>query len=170
MPTIDVVTQAVASLRKALGGDGESPAYVETIPKTGYRLLATIEWLPRKSVPAPSPAVRAQTRWRVFALIAGVALLATLSWSMAGWPVSQEPAPRPGLATVAVTGDIAYTLLTSRPGGETEPSLSPDGASVAYAMAPDAAQPAMAIFVQSTQPIPPRQLTTPPPGREVSRV
>src|SRR5690606_23929182 len=53
LPTMDVVTQAVATLRKALGGDGESPAYVETIPKTGYRLLATVQWLPR-TPPAPA--------------------------------------------------------------------------------------------------------------------
>src|SRR5690606_11033718 len=46
LPTVDVVTQAVVSLRKALGGDGETAACVETIPKTGYRLLVPVEWLP----------------------------------------------------------------------------------------------------------------------------
>lgn len=43
MPTDDVVTQAVTLLRKALGDDRDAPAYVETIPKAGYRLLADVE-------------------------------------------------------------------------------------------------------------------------------
>src|SRR5690606_1298283 len=97
-------------------------------------------------------------------IAAGLALLATLSWSMAGWQGAPLTAPKPGPASVAVTGDIAYTLLTSRPGRETDPALSPDGASIAYAMSPGVPGAAAAIFVQSAQPTPPRQLTTPPPG------
>jgi Tol biopolymer transport system component len=59
---------------------------------------------------------------------------------------------------------MSYTLLTSRPGKEIDPSLSPDGASVAYAMSPDSPGRPTAIFVQSSQPTPARQLTAPPPG------
>jgi DNA-binding winged helix-turn-helix (wHTH) protein len=35
----NVVHQAVAHLRKALGDDARSPRYIETIPRRGYRLL-----------------------------------------------------------------------------------------------------------------------------------
>jgi DNA-binding winged helix-turn-helix (wHTH) protein/predicted ATPase len=36
------LSQAVHSLRKALGDDARQPRYVETIPKRGYRLLAAV--------------------------------------------------------------------------------------------------------------------------------
>ena len=158
MPTMDVVTQAVAALRRALGGDGESSGYVETIPKTGYRLLASVEWLPRGGLaPSQDPVARGRARWAALVPVAAVALLVAIAWAKGGWRNAPAPVPAP-------TADLAYTLLTSRPGREVDPALSPDGASVAYAMSPDPGSPAMAIFVQSTQPVPPRRLTTPPPG------
>jgi len=49
-----VLSQAVHSLRKALGDDARQPRYVETIPKRGYRLLVRVE-----PVAAASPAPRA---------------------------------------------------------------------------------------------------------------
>jgi DNA-binding winged helix-turn-helix (wHTH) protein len=36
------LTRAVADLRRALGDDQRSPQYIETIPKRGYRLVATV--------------------------------------------------------------------------------------------------------------------------------
>lgn len=45
MPTDDVLTQAVAQLRKAFADDRDAPRYIETISKGGYRLLADVEWL-----------------------------------------------------------------------------------------------------------------------------
>ncbi len=45
MPTDDVVTQAIAQLRKALGDERERPRYIDTVSKQGYRLIATVEWL-----------------------------------------------------------------------------------------------------------------------------
>jgi Tol biopolymer transport system component/DNA-binding winged helix-turn-helix (wHTH) protein len=179
MPTMDVVTQAVAALRKALGGEVDAPGYVETIPKSGYRLLAAVEWLPkapapvRTSGPAPAsaspPAIAlpapVRVRWPMLGTaVVGLALLGTLGWSLAGWPDSPARVPEPGPALATIGGDVAYTLLTSRPGLELDPSLSPDGASVAYAMTTGAPDQASAIFVQSAQPAPPRRLTTPPPG------
>ena len=41
--TDDAVTRAVIKLRKALGDDARHPRYVETIAKTGYRLIATTQ-------------------------------------------------------------------------------------------------------------------------------
>src|SRR4051812_13223642 len=38
----DSLTQAVIKLRKALGDVAESPAYIQTIPKRGYRLVAKV--------------------------------------------------------------------------------------------------------------------------------
>ena len=39
----NVVHQAIATLRKALGDDARAPRYVQSIPKRGYRLLAHVE-------------------------------------------------------------------------------------------------------------------------------
>jgi transcriptional activator of cad operon len=38
----DSVYQAVASLRRQLGDDPKQPAYIETVPRLGYRLVATV--------------------------------------------------------------------------------------------------------------------------------
>ncbi len=47
LPTNDVLTQAVTQLRKAFSAGGMFPErqeYIETIAKTGYRLLAPVTW------------------------------------------------------------------------------------------------------------------------------
>ncbi len=46
MVTPDSVYQAVASLRRLLGDDSREPAYVETVPRLGYRLVANVTTLP----------------------------------------------------------------------------------------------------------------------------
>lgn len=39
----DSVYQAVTSLRRVLGDDPKQPKYIETVPRLGYRLVATVE-------------------------------------------------------------------------------------------------------------------------------
>jgi TolB-like protein/DNA-binding winged helix-turn-helix (wHTH) protein len=55
--TPDSVYQAIASLRRQLGDDPKRPAYIATIPRLGYRLIARV--VPITAVPvdeiAPSP-------------------------------------------------------------------------------------------------------------------
>ncbi len=40
--TPDSVYQAVASLRRLLGDDSRNPTYIETVPRLGYRMVATV--------------------------------------------------------------------------------------------------------------------------------
>src|SRR5437762_7215171 len=40
--TSDSVYQAVASLRRVLGDDPKQPGYIATVPRRGYRLVATV--------------------------------------------------------------------------------------------------------------------------------
>lgn len=159
LPTDDVLTQAVTALRKAFGDGRGEPAYVETIPKAGYRLLAPVEWMPV----APDPKMAARAWLRPVASMLGVAVLALL-----GWGVTRQSGPAassPQLPAAPRTDtELPYSLLTSRVGRETQPALSPDGAQVAYAMPPGEPGDPPAIFVQATQPTSARQLTTPPPG------
>src|SRR5712691_3978144 len=39
----DSVYQAVASLRRLLGDDPKQPTYIATVPRLGYRMVATVE-------------------------------------------------------------------------------------------------------------------------------
>jgi TolB-like protein/DNA-binding winged helix-turn-helix (wHTH) protein len=48
--TPDSVYQAVTSLRRLLGDDTRQPTYIATVPRLGYRMIATVSWLPRQSV------------------------------------------------------------------------------------------------------------------------
>ncbi|HYX23356.1 MAG TPA: winged helix-turn-helix domain-containing protein [Thermoanaerobaculia bacterium] len=94
-----VLSQAIHSLRKALGDDARQPRYVQTIPKRGYRLLAPVE--PERNEaeaageasPAPSsqspanpgstPMSRGSRRVRLIQAAAGlmVALALWIAWS-----------------------------------------------------------------------------------------
>ena len=39
----DTLTQAIIKLRKALGDSAKNAAYIQTVPKRGYRLIATVD-------------------------------------------------------------------------------------------------------------------------------
>jgi transcriptional activator of cad operon len=75
--TPDSVYQAVASLRRQLGDDAKEPAYIATVPRLGYRMVAAVSpWAgepiaPRESTPGP--------RRRFPALAAGAALFVALA-------------------------------------------------------------------------------------------
>src|ERR1700730_13860456 len=54
--TPDSVYQAVASLRRLLGDDAKEPAYIATVPRLGYRMVATVSpWDDQPLVMAPPP-------------------------------------------------------------------------------------------------------------------
>ena len=67
LPSDDVVTQAIAQLRKAFGDDRGTPRYLETIAKGGYRLLAPVSW-----IASPADAgIRDDGEWRAATAAAG---------------------------------------------------------------------------------------------------
>lgn len=43
---------AIARIRDALGDDSESPRYVETLPRRGYRFIASVQWLEAAEQPS----------------------------------------------------------------------------------------------------------------------
>jgi DNA-binding winged helix-turn-helix (wHTH) protein/Tfp pilus assembly protein PilF len=75
----DTLARVVSKLRKAFDDDAKTPAFVETISKRGYRLIAEVDLAPAAVMPA--------RRWRqsAFAAVAA-ALLAIGVWSTAGAP------------------------------------------------------------------------------------
>jgi transcriptional activator of cad operon len=70
----DSVYQAVASLRRQLGDDPKKPTYIATVPRLGYRMVATVcAW--DEPAPAPPPASnRQRPRFGSRAMWAGVAV------------------------------------------------------------------------------------------------
>src|SRR5882762_5744034 len=55
--TPDSVYQAVASLRRLLGDDPKQPIYIATVPRLGYRMVATVSpWTDQSTAqPGSSP-------------------------------------------------------------------------------------------------------------------
>jgi TolB-like protein/DNA-binding winged helix-turn-helix (wHTH) protein len=73
--TPDSVYQAVAALRRLLGDDAKQPAYIVTVPRLGYRLVAPVE--SRVDALAGARPARASSRMFV-ALALGVLLVAAV--------------------------------------------------------------------------------------------
>ncbi len=112
---------AVKKIRQALGDTAQSPSYVETLPRRGYRLVALVEAVDRALPPSERPRDR---RWVIGAIAALAALAAVVGWSRFSRAIAEDPTLRP-------------EVLTSYPGYEYAPSFSPDGSQVAFAWCRD---------------------------------
>lgn len=111
MVTQSSVYQAIATLRRVLGDDGDEAKYIATVPRKGYRLVATVMPLDTQLVaPPPPPAAPEQTtaapqlratdrprRFLPLALFAGAIAVVAAAWMF--WP---RPAPAAIPPAVAV--------------------------------------------------------------------
>jgi transcriptional activator of cad operon len=89
--TPDSVYQGVAALRRLLGDDAKQPAYIVTVPRLGYRLVAPVE-SPADAPATPRPARTSSRMYVVLAL--GVLLVggALTYYSIAGRNATQAAA------------------------------------------------------------------------------
>ena len=72
--TPDSVYQAVASLRRLLGDDPKQPTYIATVPRLGYRMVATVTpWVNAEPLVLPGRRMRGSWRTIVVALCAVLA-------------------------------------------------------------------------------------------------
>jgi TolB-like protein/DNA-binding winged helix-turn-helix (wHTH) protein len=92
--TPDSVYQAVAGLRRLLGDDARQPAYIVTVPRLGYRLVAPVEM----QVDASAAASPLRAKSRMYAAVAAAVLLGV--GSLTYYFVSARETPDP--TTVAV--------------------------------------------------------------------
>ena len=58
------LNHCIKQIRDALGDDADTPRFVETLPKRGYRFIAPVERIGSKgeATPTPRPAPRARAR------------------------------------------------------------------------------------------------------------
>ena len=134
--TPNVLTRAVAQVRKAIGDDAQDARYIETVARRGYRVVAAVAEMPASGTAAaatPAPPVAAPRRpyVAIAALLSAVAVLAAGS---AVWRSNRLAA---AISTaISVPAPPAFGLarrVTVRNGVDTTPALSPDGRSLAFA-------------------------------------
>ena len=130
----EALTRAVSELRRVLGDDPQNPVYIETIRKGGYRLLSAVELLasPAGAGPAFTETTPAQGKVRRSGPVRiGVAfVVVALALSVVWFGTRQGPRAN----SESVRESPLQTMpVTSYPGRETTPSLSPDGTALAFA-------------------------------------
>jgi DNA-binding winged helix-turn-helix (wHTH) protein/Tol biopolymer transport system component len=186
-PNDDVINQAIGQLRKAFGDSRKPYAYIETISKRGYRLIAPIEWLlptaepplvVHESVPIQAATdtedsrqqsetivshdlpQATQNRGRLLAgLLAVVSLLVFAYWLLneTSGPRFESASSKPE-SLVPVAGVDGYQRIASLPEHERGPALSPDGAMLAYTRFSKDGKSA-ALMLQVASPLPAESLT-----------
>jgi TolB-like protein/DNA-binding winged helix-turn-helix (wHTH) protein len=104
----DSVYQAVASLRRLLGDDSKQPTYIATVPRLGYRMVASVgPWIEAAAVrPAPrGGSLRAASAGIAAALVFGVVI-----YGRFGSRIPVSAAPVAALNSIAV---LPFLDLTS---------------------------------------------------------
>ena len=150
--TPDVLTQAIKDLRRAFGDDAKPPRYIETIPKVGYRLLAVVTVLDAgdastvvsaleaanaesggdnasNGASTPSQEILQPRSWTDTRLVALLGAGAAFLLGLAYLALRSHPASETGTASWQVTD---LRAITSDPGAERRPHISPDGTRLAY--------------------------------------
>ncbi len=118
------VNAAINRLRDALDDSAESPRYIETLSRRGYRFIAPIE-VPAKVDELVVPVVRTSPtpvwpKFVVWVVVGTVCVFVALS-------IYYRFRPRPEPPTVTVVPFTTY------PGFELCPAFSPDGSRIAFA-------------------------------------
>lgn len=133
------ITFNIRQLRKALGDDAQSPTYIETVPRRGYRFVAKVEEsvIENGAGPAPQPvpvpaaqpeAVSPEARSRNWApiLIPVVSLVLLIAAAAGVWLFKGKAATAPILSTPFSAERISGN------GRVYAAAISPDGKTVVY--------------------------------------
>ena len=106
-------------LRETLGDSAETPRFIETVPRRGYRFVGSVAGArPTEAAPA---VMTAEKNRRILLSVAALGLMAiALVWLSVHLKRERESPP---LDVVPLTSDV---------GDEESPSFSPDGNQVAY--------------------------------------
>ncbi len=128
------LNNAIGRIREALGDSADSPRFIETVPRRGYRFVAPVERMTNGAMPAgaapaevspaarslpPPPSGAATARWRPLAAFAVVAALVAAALA-ARSALTRKPGP------------VTYTQITNFSDSAFAPALSPDGRMIAF--------------------------------------
>lgn len=119
--TPDSVYQAVTSLRRLLGDDPKQPAYIATVPRRGYRLIAAVEAVSAKT-PAPAAAPVPS---------GGAAKPEPIKMPKSGRGALMGASLALGVVLLLCGAISAYWLLRDRPSGQTAAQAAPGPRSIA---------------------------------------
>lgn len=146
------LNKSVVRLREALNDCAESPRYIETLPRLGYRFLQDVVIIDQpgsengtsshalslpETAAGVAPSATAQNRTRVAWAIAVLLLFITGGTTVSLWHASLAPR----------TYSVAQ--FTSMQGSAQQPALSPDGKEVAFTWNAGSPSPDGLIYVQS---------------------
>lgn len=132
---------AIRKIRQALDDSADTPRFIETLPRQGYRFLAPVELPPTSTIEL--------SRRRVLGWFA-IVLAAMATGAVSAWFLTRGGPDDP----------IAQPIpLTTYPGIERSPSFSPDGSQVAFSWNGEN-QDNFDIYVKVIGSDPPHRLTT----------
>lgn len=115
---------AVRRLRDALGDTAESPRYIETLPRRGYRFIGNVDDAAPPTALWSAPKGRFETPW-VKAIWISVGVTLVLLSGIAIWRFSRRTPESPVLMSEVLP-------LTGLAGIQAYPAFSPDGNQVAF--------------------------------------
>jgi Tol biopolymer transport system component/DNA-binding winged helix-turn-helix (wHTH) protein len=155
----EVLSRTISELRRALGDDSKAPRFIQTIPKGGYRLIASVKFQEAAAVavdsPTATPEVQPTRRW-LTRVVWATLILAGVGGALLVARYGQRNDLLP---------PMAVRPLVTLPGMSGAPSFSPDGTRIAFAWHPPQ-QASFRIVVKMVDDEPVQELTRPSGGSE----
>ena len=124
--------KAINRVREVLGDSAETPRFIETVPRRGYRFIARLDLpvVPPEPAPSelePTPEPPKPRRWKPKAAIA-IAACAGVAALLYTWIAPQTER----LWRLNELQHLTNVPLTALPGNVASPTFSPDGSQIAF--------------------------------------